>query len=405
MDKFHTTLNLVFYYYPSSHTLNKWITPIIVLFAACGITAIVMLDMPRIVRVQGYTAAQQTAWKAYSLQPSILSALPVGEKSLVRKGQVIAELTTERFAQNRNLESAQSDLVLTKIKAGQQEIKSTDEVASKTADNIKQQIAALERELLQSERELQLFTQRLDALEQQSERQRELLAKGFISQEAKENRNAELLKLQGDLSVLQRQRLAVRREIDKQQQELGLIDARSSQRKAQLIREISAIQQEHNEYSSKKMQLVSPIDGVVAQVAVQVGQTVLPQIPLMTILPANSPIEVILLLPSKSIGFVREGQKVSVRYQAFPHEHYGRHFGVVKEISKIALPPHEVVQHIKIDEPVYTIHVALPNDHLTYEGKKLVVTPGMVLEADVELDRLKIYQWLLEPLYRLGGRV
>ena len=28
-----------------------------------------------------------------------------------------------------------------------------------------------------------------------------------------------------------------------------------------------------------------------------------------------------------------------------------------------------------------------------------------VVEADVELDRLKIYQWLLEPLYRLGARV
>lgn len=374
-------------------------------FTACAVLAIMMLDMPRIVRVQGYSISQHTAWKAYALQPSVLSVLPVAEKSLVRKGQVIAELTTERYTQNRNLESAQSELVLTKIKAGQQEIKFTDEVASKTADNIKQQIAALERELTHGERELQLFTQRLGALEQQGERQQELYAKGFISQETKENRNAEFLKLQGDMSVLQRQRLALRREIDRQQQELGLVDTRSAQRKTQLTREISAIQQEHNEYSSKKMQLVSPIDGVVAQVAVQVGQTVLPQIPLMTILPANSPIEVILLLPSKSIGFVREGQKVSVRYQAFPHEHYGRHFGIIKEISKIALPPHEVVQHIKVDEPVYTIHVSLPNDHLTYEGRKLVITPGMVLEADVELDRLKIYQWLLEPLYRLGGRV
>ena len=372
---------------------------------ALAVVIISYVEVPRIVRAQGYTNSQQSAWKAYAPQPAVLLTLPVQEKSQVRKGQVIAELTTERFSQDRNLEIAQSELVLTKIKAGQQEIKFTDDVASKTAANIKQQIAALERELMQGERELELFIERLSALEQQSQRQQELYAKGFISQETKENRNAEFLKLQGDVSVLQRQRLAVRREIDKQLQELGLVETRSSQRKAQLMREISPTQQEHNEYLSKKMQLVSPIDGVVAQVAVQVGQTVLPQIPLMTILPANSPIEVILLLPSKSIGFVREGQKVSVRYQAFPHEHYGRHFGIIKEISKIALPPQEVVQHIKVDEPVYTIHVALPNDHLIYEGKKLVITPGMVLEADVELDRLKIYQWLLEPLYRLGGRV
>jgi membrane fusion protein len=383
------------------HKLLVFIFAIMALSAA----AISHVEVPRIVRAHGYSNSQQSAWKAYAPQPAVLSALPVQEKAQISKGQVIAELTTERFAQNRNLESAQSELVLTKIKAGQLEIKFTDEVAVKTAYNINQQIAALERELAQGERELQLFAQRLGVLEQQSDRLQELYTKGFISQETKENRNAELLKLQGDISVLQRQRLAVRREIDKQQQELNLIDTRSSQRKAQLTREIATIQQEHNEYSSRKMQLVSPIDGVVAQVAVQVGQTVHPQIPLMAILPVNSPIEVILLLPSKLIGFVREGQKVSVRYQAFPHEHYGRHFGIIKEISKIALPPHEVVQHIKIDEPVYTIHVSLPSDHLTYEGKKLVITPGMVLEADVELDRLKIYQWLLEPLYRLGGRV
>jgi membrane fusion protein len=389
----------------SSMKFNFWISSTVAVFAGLASFGVVLLEMPRIVRVQGYSASQQSAWKAYSLQSAVLSVLPVGEKSLVRKGQVIAELTTERYAQNRNLETAQSELVLAKIKAGHQELRFTDEVAAKTAENISQQINALERELTQGERELQLLGQRLQALEQQSERQQELYSKGFISLEAKENRAAEMLKLQGDLSILQRQRLSVRREIDRQHQELALIDARNSQRKAQLTREISAIEQEHNEFASRKLQLVSPIDGVVAQVSAQVGQTVLPQIPLLTILPSNSGVGVILLLPSKSIGFVREGQKVSVRYQAFPHEHYGRHFGVVKEISKIALPPQEVIQHIKVDEPVYTVHVSLPNDHLTYEGKKLLITPGMVLEADIELDRLKIYQWLLEPLYRLGGRV
>jgi membrane fusion protein len=135
------------------------------------------------------------------------------------------------------------------------------------------------------------------------------------------------------------------------------------------------------------------------------GQLVRPDIPLLTVVPLGGGVEIVLLLPSRSIGFVREGQKVSVRYQAYPHEHYGRHLGTVREISRIAVPPQEVAQHIRVDEPVYTVRVKLPDDHMLYQGKKLMITPGMVVEADVELDRLKIYQWLLEPLYRLGGRV
>jgi membrane fusion protein len=128
-------------------------------------------------------------------------------------------------------------------------------------------------------------------------------------------------------------------------------------------------------------------------------------LPIMTIVPQDSAAEVLLLVPSRSIGFIRMGQKVSVRYQAYPYEHYGRHSGAVKEIARAALAPQEVVQHIRVDEPVYTVRVSLPSNYLEYQGKQLPITPGMVVEADVELDRLKIYQWLLEPLYRIGGRV
>ena len=78
---------------------------------------------------------------------------------------------------------------------------------------------------------------------------------------------------------------------------------------------------------------------------------------------------------------------------------------MVKEVAQAALPPQEVVQQIRVDEPVYTVRVSLPASYLEYQGRQLALTPGMVVEADVELDRLKIYQWLLEPLYRLGGRV
>ena len=115
--------------------------------------------------------------------------------------------------------------------------------------------------------------------------------------------------------------------------------------------------------------------------------------------------EVLLRVPSKGIGFVKKGQRVSVRYQAYPHQHYGRHYGMVKEISKVASPAEDLSHHIPIAEPVFTVRVSLPSDHLQYKDKRWPIGLGMLVEADIELDRLKIYQWLLEPLYRLGGRV
>jgi membrane fusion protein len=245
----------------------------------------------------------------------------------------------------------------------------------------------------------------LTDVHQQKNRQIQLVKEGFISQEALEIKNAELLRLKASKSTIERQRLNLIREIDKQSTELEIIELRAQSQKMQLSREIAAVKQEYNEHSSNKIQLISPIDGIVTQISAKPGQLVRPDIPLLTVIPSGNSIEVVLLLPSRSIGFVRQGQRVSVRYQAYPHEHYGRHFGTVRDISRIALPAQEVSQHIRVDEPVYTVHINLPSNHLTYKDKKLPITPGMVVEADVELDRLKIYQWLLEPLYRLGGRL
>jgi membrane fusion protein len=374
-----------------------------VLFVASIGSAVV--DIPRIIRAPGYIASLGGQWKAVSPQLAVVLALPITERSIVKRGQVIAELSAERFAANNNIEVEQSLLAKKKLAFGNMELQTIRDTASRSISAIRMQLTSLQSELASSEHELALVKLRQTDVDQQQMRQKQLVKEGFISQEAIEIKNSELLRLKGEESALVRLQLSLKREIDKQTAELEMVDLRSQSQKTQISREMTSAQQEYNEHSSKRIQLVSGIDGIVTQVSAQPGQMVRPDIPLLTVIPMDGGIEVILLLPSRSIGFVREGQRVSVRYQAYPHEHYGRHFGTVREISRIALPPQEVAQHIRVEEPVYTVRVKLPENYLTYQDKKLPISPGMVVEADVELDRLKIYQWLLEPLYRLGGRV
>jgi membrane fusion protein len=386
-------------------THEHWLSLLIIVVLVGLSIASVNLELPRIVRASGYIYSTSSSWKAVPPQLAVLVELQQPEKSIVKKGQVIAELSAERFAHNHSIEFEQAQLAQKKLTLGRQELQTISNSASQTARATSFQIESLRRELVNSEGELELINLRLADIYQQQSRQRELVKEGFISQEALEIKNSELLRLKGEKSASERQQLSLKREIEKQTTELSMTELRSQSQKAQLSREMTTAQQEYNEHLSKRIQLVSAIDGIVTQVSAQPGQMVRPDIPLLTVIPLDGGIEVILLLPSRSIGFVREGQRVSVRYQAYPHEHYGRHFGTVREISRIALPPQEVAQHIRVEEPVYTVRVKLPENYLTYQDKKLPITPGMVVEADVELDRLKIYQWLLEPLYRLGGRV
>lgn len=383
-------------------TFVSSIASIIFLLVLCSA---ILLEIPRIAKTAGYTTSQFNIAKINSAQTGILLSVDVQDRATVKRGQVVGEVTSERFTQNRSLDADQAQLALHKTSLAKTELANVDgnERASQRAARLKADSAQLE--LGKVVQELALSQQRLDDLARQLERQQDLQTQGFVSKEAVEQKRGEWMQQQLSQSILDRTRMQLEREVATQQEELLLIASRSQSQRSVLLREMATSQQEFNEHSSKRIQLIAPIDGVVTQISASVGQTVQPNIPIMTIVPQDGAAEALLLIPSRSIGFIRVGQKVSVRYQAYPHEHYGRHYGTVKEVARAALPPQEVVQHIRVEEPVYTVRVSLPGNYLEYQGKQLPLSPGMIVEADVELDRLKIYQWLLEPLYRLGGRV
>lgn len=375
------------------------------LFTGLIVCSAIFLEVPRITKSMGYTSTTLAYAKVNASQNGVLLLLNIKDQAPVKRGQILGEVSNERFTLNRSLDADQAQLALHKTSLAKKElinIADNERISLKTA-KLKIDSGVLEHSSVIQE--LTLSQQRLDDLVRQIDRQKDLHAQGFVSNEAIEQKRSEWLQQKLSRSLLERSRLQLEREMATQQEELRLIASRSQSQRAQLMKDMDSSEQEFNEHSSKRIQLIAPIDGVVTQISASVGQTVRPDVPIMTIVPEGSAAEVLLLIPSRSIGFIRMGQKVSVRYQAYPYEHYGRHYGVVKEIARAALPPQEVVQHIRVDEPVYTVRVALPSNYLEYQGKQLPLSPGMVVEADVELDRLKIYQWLLEPLYRLGGRV
>ncbi len=372
----------------------------VVIFAS-----LIFIDVPRIVKTTGYTTGTEPVSKIVSQLPGVLDVLLVADNNHVFKGEVVGEVTSERFLHGTNLDTEQALITEGKLSLDAQELKNIDISGHSAIVSLQLKVRADGFQLDNIKRELLMAHQRQVDLERQFVRQQSLVDQGFVSSEAVEQKRNEILVQKISISSLERGQQQLEADVQLQQQELILSNSRSQTQRSIIRREMATYRQELNEHLAKRIQLVAPIDGVVTQISASVGQTVRPELPVMTIVPSGGAAEVLLLVPSRSIGFVRLGQKVSVRYQAYPYEHYGRHWGVVKEIAQAALPPQEVVQQIKVDEPVYTVRVSLPSNYLEYQGKHLSLTPGMLVEADVELDRLKIYQWLLEPLYRLGARV
>src|SRR3546814_6803238 len=82
------------------------------------------------------------------------------------------------------------------------------------------------------------------------------------------------------------------------------------------------------------MQLHAPVDGTVQQLAVHtIGGVVTPAQPLLLVVPSDESLEVEATILNKDIGFVRQGQPVTVKVESFPYTRYGYLEGVVASVS------------------------------------------------------------------------
>jgi hemolysin D len=139
-------------------------------------------------------------------------------------------------------------------------------------------------------------------------------------------------------------------------------------------------------------QLRSPVDGVVQQLAVHtVGGVVQPAEPLMIIVPSGSEVAVEAQILNKDIGFVREGQAVRVKLEAFPFTDYGLIEGVVETISR------DAIQDEKIGL-VYATRIKLGRNYITIGGRNQLIGPGMAVQAEVKTGERRIIQYLLSPI-------
>lgn len=144
----------------------------------------------------------------------------------------------------------------------------------------------------------------------------------------------------------------------------------------------------------KAYTLISPIDGVVQQLAVHtLGGIVTPAQQLMVIIPDEGVLEVEALVENRDIGFVREGQQVEVKIDAFPFTKYGIIEAQLTDLSNDAVT----------DEArglVYKAKVMLKESRIRVERKWVNLSPGMTVTAEVKTGKRRLIEFFLAPLLR-----
>ena len=101
-----------------------------------------------------------------------------------------------------------------------------------------------------------------------------------------------------------------------------------------------------------------------------------------------------LLIPGRAIGFIEPGDRILLRYRAFPYQTFGHQVGRVASISPNAIAPAGATRGA---ERVYRVLVDLQQQAVTARGKYTPLRPGMLLDADILGERRRLYEWILKP--------
>lgn len=352
-------------------------------------------------RVEGLLALDVGAARVLITDPGRVSELLIKEGDEVQAGAPIAKITYDRStAETSTAELASRKLLLEREQAQQTEL------GEQQAAQIRKRVKDLEGELVQADREITLQESRVKSAREQAARFQQLASEKFVSDLVAKQKQDEVTDQEIKLQALRRTRLQVARDLSSAKMDEPSVQLRARGQVDQLSRQLSELQESLASVEARRETVIrAPVSGTVTNIAVVQGQSVPADTPLATVLPRGSGLHVELLVPSRAIGFIQKGQQVVLRYEAFPHERFGQYKGTVSEISRNVWSPGDRIGPLTVKEPVYRVDVTLERQSVAALGKEIVLRPGMLVNADILLERRTLLEWLFEPVLQLRGRL
>jgi membrane fusion protein len=352
-------------------------------------------------RVEGLLALDVGAARVLITDPGRVSELLIKEGDEVQAGAPIAKITYDRStAETSTTELGSRKLLL------EREQSQLKELGEQQAAQIRKRMKDLEGELAQADREIKLQETRVKSAREQATRFQQLAGEKFVSDLVAKQKQDEVTEQEIKLQALRRTRSQVDRDLSSARMEEPSIQLRSRGQVDQLARQLSELQESLAGAEARRETVIkAPVSGTVTNIAVVKGQSVPADTPLAMVLPRGSGLHVELLVPSRAIGFIQKGQQVVLRYEAFPHERFGQYKGTVAEISGNVWSPGDRIGPLTVKEPVYRVDVKLERQSVSALGNEIALRPGMLVNADILLERRTLLEWLFEPVLQLRGRL
>ncbi len=384
-----------------------WIVAIFTLvFISVLLAVIIFCDYTRRINVNGEVTSLPRAVNIFSPGQGFISLSDVRVGERVSKGDRLYQIDVSRVTHSGNV----SENMIQSIR---QQISIVESIIDKLNDNKKITLSHMEQQLEKYQNAYQQSLRIVDnarkgmvdmkaTMDNYSDYKRKGLVNNdqmtnqrylyYQQQSAYQNLNSQLI--QQNLQIISLKGDVITKATDfdnqiaQQQYQLG-----------NLRRQLAEMD------ASGTLFVSAPLDGRVESLSVTQGQMVNAGDSLAQIVPEDSQgYFLILWLPNSSIPYVKTGDKINIRYDAFPYEKFGQFSGKVISISSVPASPQELASYsnppkIQLNGPAEPFYKAIINIDDDSRRHSLVLTNGMKAQATVFLESRPLYQWVLSPFY------
>lgn len=357
--------------------------------------------------VMGFLQPENGISRIAAPRNGVVEAVFVRDGDIVERGQPLLLLRTpEHLAGGASLNTLMATNLQEQITLLSNRKQQLERQAEFQEHELKQRVAFHSSQLEELLEQQDLARERLGINERRLTHLRSLTESGLLAIEEIRQQQELILNVRQQFAELRGNRQSHRAQLEQLSGELARLPGDMEQQLSLINSEITRLEHQQLELNARgEVLITASVGGIVTNLIVETGQHVQPSSSLVTIVPADSELKAILLIPTRAYGFVQTGQMTRIRFDAFPYQRFGLFEGQISKTSRSIVLPNEVQMPVVTQEPVYWVEATLAAQEIHAYGDSMPLQAGMLLSADVMLEQRSLLEWLFEPLLSLKGRM
>lgn len=376
----------------------KWqiVSGLLIAFVIAALTMFGSVSYARSDVVSGSLIPNEGALRVIADRPGRVSKIAIAEGEAVGQGAPLFHIDTEPGADagaggQKMLDTlaAQGTLI------NSQENISKELSAAQRAE-IAAQIAGVEQELASILAQIKAQKSLIELAQTGYDKAVSIASRGYLSERDMAARREGLLGRTQGLAALTQMQAAKFADLSRLRSQLGSVRVKQLADQAAFENARSELQKSRIRTSGEAdYTLSAPIAGTVSVLSVQTGDYLTSDRPALYLVPAGHRLVARLLVPTKSIAFLRRGQTMTLSLDALSSSTKN---SIQARVRTISAAPSQAQGTGYSTDPMYVVTADLIPGGMRSTSLETALIAGMTLTGRIASERKTMLQWIFDPL-------